>query len=93
MSVFENQPIRTTMGDKEDMSTAAKFYDLEESQRRYQELVDENMWLKQQIERSRPVESAVRCPQCSDCAKEKPINSNSNGDTALWSMLERNKYL
>lgn len=38
-----------TRGDKGEASTAAKFYDLEESQRRYQELVEENIWLKQQI--------------------------------------------
>ena len=39
---------------KGEWSTAEKFYDLEESQRRYQELLEENIWLKQQIERNRP---------------------------------------
>ena len=52
MSVFQ----RVTEGEnenKQDFSTADRFYDMEESQRRYQELVQENVWLKQQIERNR----------------------------------------
>lgn len=49
------------------MSTAAKFHDLEESQRRYQELVEENIWLKQQIERNKQVD-----PPCIHCSPPLP---------------------
>ena len=35
--------------DFQDYSTAEKFYDLEESQRKYEELIQENLWLKEQI--------------------------------------------
>jgi hypothetical protein len=92
MSVFEHQPREGAREEKGEMSTAARFYDMEESQRRYQELVEENVWLKQQIERNKPADTSSRCPQCSDCAKEKQPPSQ-NADIALWSMLERNRFL
>lgn len=65
---------------------------MEESQRRYQELVEENAWLKQQMDRNRPADTSSHCQHCSVCVREKAVGS-SNGDMALWSMLERNKYL
>jgi hypothetical protein len=55
MSTFRRQGADYYSPDrsKGEYSTAEKFYDLEDSQKRYQELLDENIWLKQQIERSR----------------------------------------
>ncbi len=40
MSVFQRQPNESSYYNKQENSTADKYYDLEESQRRYQELVD-----------------------------------------------------
>jgi len=51
MSTFYKGSQETGLYDnsKAEFSTAEKYYDIEESQRRYQELVDENIWLKTQI--------------------------------------------
>lgn len=35
--------------DSQEYSTAEKYYDVEESQRRYEDLIQENLWLKDQI--------------------------------------------
>ena len=80
---------------KRDYSTADKFYDLEESQKRYQELVEENIWLKQQVERPRHQDTSV-CQHCYEFPTkepELPTSLTQTGDIALWGMLERNKYL
>lgn len=60
--------------------------------------MEENIWLKQQIERSRlQPQEASSCAYCRshcDCSAQEPSPPLShNGDIALWSMLERNKYL
>ena len=95
MSTFYRQTPENTVNTKAEMSTAERFYDLEESQRRYQELVEENMWLKQQIDRNRnqgqstPQEHQYRSYQEYSVGEEP----TSNGDMVLWSMLERNRYL
>lgn len=83
---------------KTEFSTAQKFYDLEESQKKYQELLQENVWLKQQIERSRvqpqDISSSGYCRNCCDCSNEMQAPELShNGDLTLWSMMERNRYL
>lgn len=96
MSVFHNQPNKSIYYErKHEASTADKFYDLEESQRRYEELVQENIWLKQQIERNKQLEvtQPTECPDCQECSLREPIVSKANGDIVLWNMLERNKYL
>jgi len=51
MSTFQRQGFESAYNDrsKGEISTAEKFYDIEESQKRYQELLEENIWLKQQI--------------------------------------------
>lgn len=65
---------------------------MEESEKRYQELVDENIWLKQQIERNRPQDYSMEQP-CFECSREEGQQTTQNGDIALWGMLERNRYL
>ena len=80
---------------KQQYSTAEKFFDIEESQRRYQELVEENIWLKQQIGRSRIQEGSL-CQQyrnCPDCSGGVGQGHQGQSDQVLWGMLERNKYL
>lgn len=53
---------------KAEFSTAEKFYNLEESQKHYQELLEENIWLKQHIERNRfQPQNSVSCPYCRSC--------------------------
>ena len=96
MSTFYRQTPENTINTKAEFSTAERFYDLEDSQKRYQELVEENMWLKQQIDRNQNQgEPASQCPQCRQhqeySVAEPPQNGNS--DMVLWSMLERNRYL
>jgi hypothetical protein len=77
---------------KEDLSTAERFYDLDESQRQYEQLLQENVWLKQQVQRSRIEEQTSNCHNCRDCShQEREVSSG--GDIALWGVLERNKYL
>lgn len=95
MSAFHKTTQETGIFDNSrgDYSTAERFYDLEESQRHYQELVEENMWLKKQIDRSRPLNNTT-CPQCNECTiKEREPQVQQGSDVVLWSMLERNKYL
>ena len=89
MNTFQRQtPDATT--NKAEISTAERFYDLEESQKRYQELFEENMWLKQQIDRNRNISSpSIQTPQCyhhEEYSLEQPQHSGS-GDMVLWGML------
>lgn len=95
MSVFQRQPNESSYYNKQENSTADKYYDLEQSQRRYQELVDENIWLKQQIERGKHLEvtEPTHCHHCTECSAKEPVASSSNGDIMLWNMLQRNRYL
>lgn len=89
MSVFQRQTNESNYYEnKQEISTADKFYDLEESQRRYQELVEENIWLKQQIERNKqlPNTEPAQCTHCTECSVREPA-SHPNGDIVLWSML------
>lgn len=46
--------------DGSDLNTADRIYNVQESQRKYEDLIQENLWLKDQIEKKRqgqPMES------------------------------------
>lgn len=67
MSVFQKDLQETGLYNSRpaDNSYAEPSFDLEESQRRYQDLVRENAWLKQQINRNQG--DAPFCPKCKVC--------------------------
>lgn len=57
--------------------------------------MDENIRLKQEIERNKHVEvtEPAHCSHFTECSVKEPVVSSSNGDIMLWNMLERNRYL
>ena len=98
MSTFYRQTPEghPTNYSKAELSTAERFYDLEESQKRYQDLVEENIWLKQQIDRNRNLaEHSLPSPQHRHYQEYsvEEMHPEGRNDGVLWGMLERNRYL
>ena len=91
MNTFSSQSnYYTPTKSREQLSTADKFYDLEASEKQYQELVSENIWLRQQMGHSRMTEAPQQhCHQCS-CEEQTYPDVNTH---AVRHMLDRNQYL
>lgn len=75
--------------DSMELNTADRMYSVEESQRKYEELVQENLWLKDQIDRKRtgqPID--INPVYYREVQRGIPVGGDrTKNDMILWGMI------
>lgn len=75
-----------------DNSTTDRFRHVEETERRYQNLLEENVRLKQDLNTTRNRSFSAACPNCKVNLDYAPRDNSPQraNDVIVWSMVRRN---